>query len=62
MIYALSDIHGHLDALNDALARVGDLEDVLASGADNRIIFLGDYVDGGPDSAAVLSRIHDLQR
>lgn len=29
MIYALSDIHGCLDALKDASARSGDLDDIL---------------------------------
>ena len=62
MIYALSDIHGCLDALEDALTRIGDLDDILTPDSDNMLIFLGDYVDGGPESASVLCRIHELQQ
>lgn len=62
MIYALSDIHGCLDALEDAMARIGDLDDILTPDSDNILIFLGDYVDGGPESASVLCRIHELQQ
>lgn len=62
MIYALSDIHGCLDALEDALARIGDLDDILTPDSDNMLIFLGDYVDGGSESASVLCRIRELQQ
>ncbi len=55
LIYAVSDIHGHLDALERVLAKI-DLS------GENRLIFLGDYIDGGPESGQVLRRIFDLQK
>lgn len=48
-IYAIGDIHGQLDELK----RVLDL--ILADGGEAaQIIFLGDYVDRGPDSKSVI--------
>ena len=62
MLYAMSDIHGYLDALEDALKRIPDLEATLNGDPEtNRLIFLGDYVDQGPHSREVLQRIYDLQ-
>ena len=48
-IYAIGDIHGQLAMLEDALALIE-----RDGGADARIVFLGDYVDRGPDSRGVL--------
>jgi len=53
--YAVGDIHGNLAALDDLL-RV--LEPEL--GAEDEIVFLGDYVDDGPDVAGCIDRILDL--
>lgn len=48
-IYAIGDIHGQLGQLEEVLARIeGD------GGRDARIVFLGDYVDRGPDSRGVV--------
>lgn len=49
-IYAIGDIHGHLDLLRSALAQVE-----ADGGSDARIVFLGDYIDRGPDSRAVIN-------
>lgn len=54
MIYAISDIHGCIDALKKKMDQV-DL------GGDNRIIFLGDYIDYGNSSCQVLQYIRELQ-
>jgi len=51
-IYAIPDIHGQdalLEAALDLVARDG--------GTEARIIFLGDLVDRGPDSRAVIDRL-----
>lgn len=48
-IYAIGDIHGQRAMLEDALALIE-----ADGGADARIVFLGDYVDRGPDSRGVL--------
>jgi len=53
-IYAMSDIHGYLDAFEQAL------ENIDLSG-DNMLILLGDYIHGGDESREVLERIMDLQ-
>jgi serine/threonine protein phosphatase 1 len=51
-IYAIPDIHGHVEALEAALGRVA-----RDGGAQARIVFLGDLVDRGPDSCAVIARL-----
>jgi serine/threonine protein phosphatase 1 len=55
-IYAIGDIHGRLDLLNEILARVD--ADIAMHPAPNTIrVFLGDYIDRGPDSKCVLDRL-----
>ncbi|WP_170417428.1 metallophosphoesterase family protein [Ruegeria atlantica] len=56
-IYAVGDIHGQLDMLHAALARIE-----AEGGPDARIVFLGDYVDRGPDSRGVLDLLIEGQR
>jgi serine/threonine protein phosphatase 1 len=56
-VYAVGDVHGRLDCLEDLFAL---LEADLAASPPPRetiLVFLGDYVDRGPDSAAVLERL-----
>lgn len=56
-IYAVGDIHGHraqLDAVIDRIEADG--------GAEAQVVFLGDYVDRGPDSCGVLDRLIAGQR
>lgn len=53
MIYAMSDIHGCLEAFEKALALV-DLSE------NNKLILLGDYIHG-PNSCGVLDKIMQLQ-
>lgn len=48
-IYAIGDIHGQREMLTDALAQIEN-----DGGRDARIVFLGDYVDRGPDSRGVI--------
>lgn len=57
-IYAVGDIHGRLDLLDDLLARIG--ADIAARApAAVTLMFLGDLVDRGPDSAGVVERLRD---
>lgn len=51
-IYAIPDIHGQAAQLEQALALVA-----RDGGPDARIVFLGDLVDRGPDSRAVIERL-----
>ena len=55
MLYAVGDIHGELAKLDGLLER-------LPVGPGDRLVFLGDYVDRGPNSAGVVSRLIDLSR
>src|SRR5262249_41055054 len=49
---AIGDVHGRRDALEDLLTRLqGELR------ADDTVVFLGDYIDRGPDSKGCIDRI-----
>lgn len=54
---AIGDIHGNLPALVDLLAQVND-----GIGANDTVVFLGDYIDRGPDSRACIDAILDFQK
>ena len=54
-IYAIGDVHGCLDQLIDAEARI--LQDLASTGNKGLIILLGDYVDRGSNSAGVLAHL-----
>lgn len=59
-IYAIGDIHGRLDLLIEMLARVtGDLK--RRPHPDPLVIFLGDYMDRGPESRGVLELLIDIR-
>ena len=53
-IYAVGDIHGQLHELERVLALID-----ADGGADATIVFLGDYVDRGLQSKAVVQRLMD---
>lgn len=57
LTFAIGDIHGCLDLLVDLLARI----DREAGPEPCRLVFLGDYVDRGPDSAGVLAALRARQ-
>ncbi|MBX9860451.1 MAG: serine/threonine protein phosphatase [Sphingomonas sp.] len=54
-VYAIGDIHGRADLLNRLLDRMME-DDAGRAVADQHLIFLGDLIDRGPDSAAVIER------
>jgi serine/threonine protein phosphatase 1 len=56
--YAVGDIHGRLDLLRSAVESIV----AHAAGRRFRIVFLGDYVDRGPESRGVVEFLIDLQR
>ena len=51
-VYAIGDLHGQVTEFERALSLV--LSD---GGPDAQIVFLGDYVDRGPDSRGLLDRL-----
>lgn len=54
--YAVGDIHGRLDLLDEMLSLIeADLE--ARPKAKTVIVFLGDLIDRGPDSAQVVERL-----
>jgi len=57
LLYAVGDIHGRLDLLEAMLELIE--ADARASGHSERrtLVFLGDYVDRGPDSRGVVDRV-----
>lgn len=58
-LYAIGDIHGRLDLLDQLLAQIDD-DDRAHGDARTGLIFLGDLVDRGPDSAGVVERVRTL--
>jgi serine/threonine protein phosphatase 1 len=55
-VYAIADIHGRADCLDALLRQIG----AHAAGepdSDVTLVFLGDYVDRGPDSRTVVERL-----
>src|SRR5262245_22242280 len=55
--YAVGDIHGLLDKLLSLMARC----ERDAGGEPMRFVFVGDYIDRGPDSRGVVEFLIDLQ-
>ena len=60
LVYAVGDVHGCADLLDTLLTRI--LADAEARGAwDPTLLFTGDLIDRGPDSAAVVERLRRLK-
>jgi serine/threonine protein phosphatase 1 len=56
LLYAVGDIHGRLDLLEGLLEQIG--ADASERDAEWRtLVFLGDYVDRGPDSRRVVKKL-----
>ena len=56
-VYAIGDIHGRLDLLEDLLRQIADDAGRHAADSERQLIFLGDYVDRGPASRDVIERL-----
>lgn len=54
-IFAIGDIHGCFNAMKELI------ENQVQLSKNDKLIFLGDYIDRGPDSKKVLDYIMDLQ-
>jgi serine/threonine protein phosphatase 1 len=58
-LFAIGDIHGHaaeLDTLLDYIMKTKNI------GQDDLMIFVGDYIDRGPQSKQVIDRLLELRR
>jgi serine/threonine protein phosphatase 1 len=51
----IGDVHGHLGALQSLLGHV-------APGAEDQLVFLGDYVDKGPDVKGTINYLMELSQ
>lgn len=59
-LYAIGDIHGRYDLLQLLLTKVD--ADAESFEGQTTLVFLGDYVDRGPQSKAVLDFLIELER
>ena len=57
-IYAIGDVHGRADLLDKLQSRIARDAD-RAQETRKVVVYLGDYVDRGPDSAGVIDRLID---
>ena len=55
MRFAIGDIHGCLDKLKSLMTQIGPC-------AEDTLIFLGDYIDRGPDSKGVVDYLINLPK
>lgn len=55
-IYAVGDVHGRLDLLNDVLIRIARHRSAHPIARPVQV-FVGDYIDRGPESAHVLDQL-----
>jgi serine/threonine protein phosphatase 1 len=57
LTYAIGDVHGCHHLLLKLLQGIAR----HAAGRPHRLVFLGDYIDRGPDSAAVVATVRELE-
>lgn len=60
-IYAIGDIHGCLDLFEELIEAIERDDSEAAPATRTTVILLGDLVDRGPDSAAVVARAREWQ-
>jgi serine/threonine protein phosphatase 1 len=58
MLVAVGDIHAYKAKLDDLMSKLADRVDFSTT----PLIFLGDYVDGGPDAKAVVEQLMAWER
>jgi serine/threonine protein phosphatase 1 len=55
VVYAIGDVHGHLDLLRQLEAKIAaDAKDIEG---EKWLVTLGDYIDRGPDSSGVIAHV-----
>lgn len=55
--YAIADLHGRYDLFCEALSQIK----IHAREDEHKIIFLGDYIDRGPESRKIIQGLMDLK-
>lgn len=55
-IFAIGDIHGSIDRLQDLMQKIP------IDFANDRLLFIGDYIDRGPGSVEVVEYLMDLKK
>jgi serine/threonine protein phosphatase 1 len=58
---AIGDIHGHAAKLSALLRVIQRWGAEHAATKETQLVFLGDYIDRGPQSAEVLQKVRELQ-
>jgi len=56
-VYAVGDIHGRLDLLDEMHLLISDDADTAVPGQRKVVVYLGDYIDRGPHSRGVIDRL-----
>jgi serine/threonine protein phosphatase 1 len=56
-VYAVGDVHGRLDALQPLIRTIADDLEAAPPSQPAMLVFLGDYVDRGPESRGVVDMI-----
>jgi serine/threonine protein phosphatase 1 len=57
LVYAVGDVHGRLDALEPLLRQVAEDYMLVRPAEPAKLVFLGDYLDRGPDSKRVVDLV-----
>ena len=58
-VYAIGDIHGRADLLADLHRRIAAADDRGSAASRRVLVYLGDYVDRGPEASGVIDLILD---
>src|ERR1700691_415768 len=56
-VYAIGDIHGRIDLLQRIEQRITVDAQAIPAGTQSIVVYLGDYIDRGPDSSAVIGHL-----
>ena len=60
-VYAVGDVHGRLDLLDDLLGKIhADIEQ--RGPCETLLVFVGDLIDRGPNSAEVVERLRTYEK
>lgn len=63
LTYVIGDVHGCIQQLSTLMQMIeADAEHAEAEAEDTTLIFVGDYIDRGPNSAGVLRFLHEMHK